>query len=76
VWEETGLRCRLGAELEAARYDDRKGRPKVVRYWAMEVTADEGFVPNEEVDEVRWVDPATAASLLSYEHDRLLVAAL
>src|SRR5687767_13247265 len=76
VWEETGLRCRLGSELEAARYDDRKGRPKLVRYWAMEVADDEGFVPNEEVDEVRWVDAATAASLLSYEHDRLLVATL
>ena len=73
VWEETGLRCRLGDELEAARYRDRKGRPKLVRYWAMEVADDEGFAPNDEVDEVRWVAPAEAAALLSYEHDRRLV---
>ena len=76
VWEETGLRCRLGAELEAARYRDHKGRAKVVRYWAMEVAGDDGFVPDDEVDEVRWVDAATAGALLSYEHDRRLVAAL
>ena len=76
VWEETGLRCRLGAELEEARYRDHKDREKVVRYWAMEVTADDGFVPDDEVDEVRWLDAATAASLLTYEHDRRLVATL
>ena len=76
VWEETGLRCRLGTELEAARYRDHKGREKVVRYWAMEVTADDGFAPDDEVDEVRWVDAGTAATLLTYEHDRRLVAAL
>ena len=76
VWEETGLRCELGEELAAARYRDHKGRPKLVRYWAMEVVDDEGFAPNDEVDEVRWVEPAAARELLTYEHDRRLVAAL
>ena len=73
VEEETGLRCALGDELEAVRYTDRKGRPKVVRYWAMEVTADPGFEPNPEVDELRWVAPSEAAELLTYPHDRELV---
>ena len=36
VEEETGLRCRTGDELPEARYADRKGRPKRVRYWSME----------------------------------------
>ena len=36
VWEETGMRCRLGEELEPTNYQDRKGRDKVVRYWLME----------------------------------------
>ena len=76
VWEETGLRCRLGDELPEARYRDHKDRPKLVRYWAMEVVEDEGFAPNAEVDEVRWVEPAAAGELLTYEHDRRLVAAL
>src|SRR5512132_1125147 len=36
VWEETGMRCSLGEELEPVNYKDRKGRDKVVRYWLME----------------------------------------
>ena len=35
VEEETGLLCELGAELPSTEYIDPKGRPKVVRYWAM-----------------------------------------
>ena len=69
VEEETGLRCRLGPELEAVRYDDARGRPKIVRYWLMEVEHDPGFAPNDEVDELRWVTPAEAQELLSYPRD-------
>ncbi len=76
VWEETGLRCRLGDELEPARYRDHKGRSKLVRYWAMEIVSDDGFEPDDEVDELRWVPAAEAGALLSYDHDRALVAAL
>ena len=68
VWEETGLRCTLGEELPPVFYDDRKGRSKAVRYWLMEVE-DGDFDPHEEVDEVRWMLPAKAAQLLTYEHD-------
>jgi len=75
VLEETGLRCELGAELEPARYRDRKGRSKLVRYYRMEVTGGE-FSPNDEVDELRWLSPADAMRLLDYEHDRALVAAI
>ena len=73
VWEECGLRCRLGRELAPARYTVG-GRPKLVRYWLMEVEEDAGLEPNDEVDELRWVTPDEAARLLSYEHDRALVA--
>lgn len=76
VEEETGLRCRLGRELPSTRYVDRRGRPKRVRYWEMEVEAGAGsFVANDEVDEVRWVAPAVAVALLSYPHDAALVQA-
>ena len=74
VEEETGLRCRLVRELPAVRYEVR-GRPKLVRYWLMEVESDPGFVANDEVDELRWLDPADARALLSYERDRELLAA-
>jgi 8-oxo-dGTP diphosphatase len=68
VEEETGLTCRLGAELVESHYEDNRGRPKVVRYWEMTVESG-AFAPNQEVDEVRWVSARTAADLLSYGRD-------
>jgi 8-oxo-dGTP diphosphatase len=68
VWEETGLRCELGPELSSTSYHDRKGRSKVVRYWLMEAVEGE-FAPNDEVDELRWLEPAEAAALLTYPRD-------
>ena len=76
VREETGLRCRLLQELEPARYEDHKGRPKLVRYWLMEPVEDTGFTPDDEVDELRWVELPEAAALVTYAHDQELVAAL
>ena len=74
VCEETGLRCSLGRELPSTRYFDGKGRPKVVRYWLMEAEGGD-FVPNEEVDELRWISPPEAIELLTYDRDRELLAA-
>ena len=68
VEEETGLRCALGRELPSTAYDDAKGRPKVVRYWVMEVVG--GALRFEhEVDEARWLPAGEAAALLTYERD-------
>ena len=75
VWEETGLRVSLGRELPPVRYSVRE-RPKLVRYWLMSVESDPGFEPNDEVDELRWLSPADAVALLTYEHDRELVDAV
>jgi 8-oxo-dGTP pyrophosphatase MutT (NUDIX family) len=75
VEEETGLRCTLVRELPAVEYVVR-GRAKVVRYWAMEVVEETSFVPNDEVDEVRWLEPRDALALLSYDRDREPVLAL
>ena len=72
VLEETGLQVELGDELEPVSYVDQKGRPKVVRYWLMEVVGGE-FQANDEVDELRWLAPGDAVELLSYPHDRDLV---
>src|SRR4051794_4555931 len=74
--EETGYTCRLGAELPSTRYHDSKGRPKTVRYWAMEpVGGENGFTPNAEIDEIRWLPIAEAVRLFSYDHDRPVVLA-
>jgi 8-oxo-dGTP diphosphatase len=72
VEEETAVRATLGRELEPVRYTHR-GRPKLVRYWLMTAEDETGFVPNDEVDELRWVTPDEARELLSYDRDRELV---
>jgi 8-oxo-dGTP pyrophosphatase MutT (NUDIX family) len=75
VEEETGLRCALGGELASTRYVDSRGRPKVVRYWAM-TPLDGSFEPHPEVDEVRWLPLAEAEDALSHERDRAVLASL
>ena len=74
VEEETGYRCKLGTELPTVRYQDRRGRPKQVRFWLMSAPREEpAFVANDEVDERRWISPTAAATLLRYDADRQLV---
>lgn len=78
VMEETGFRARLGRPLGQVRYLKAAGagrRPKVVRYWAMRAEGG-GFSPNREVDELRWLSPAEAQTLLTHERDRQLVEKL
>jgi 8-oxo-dGTP pyrophosphatase MutT (NUDIX family) len=69
VAEETGLQCRLGDEIGSVSYIDRRGRPKVVRYWSMEAGEGE-FTPHDEVDAVQWVGLDEARRVLSYDTDR------
>ncbi|MBD8606764.1 NUDIX hydrolase [Aeromicrobium sp. CFBP 8757] len=71
IGEEAGVRVRLGHPLRPVTYAV-SGGTKVVSYWiARVVGADEStpFVPNKEVDEIRWVGLDEAATLLTYEHD-------
>ena len=76
VEEETGLRCRLVRELPSSEYLDPKGRSKLVRYWLMEVEHDPGFVPNDEVDELRWVPVEEAPALLTYPRDAEIIGSV
>jgi 8-oxo-dGTP pyrophosphatase MutT (NUDIX family) len=75
VEEETGLRCLLGEHAGETRYRDSKGQNKVVHYWLMEPPPDgaSSFVPNDEVDELRWCTMTEASKRLSYAHDRKLL---
>ena len=75
VQEETGLRGRLVRELPATAYRVG-GRPKVVRYWLMDVEHEGPFVPNDETDQLRWVTPDEAMRLLSYDRDRDVLRAI
>ena len=78
VAEETGLICRLVGELAPVHYRDKDGRPKIVRYWQMvPVEGDiDDFVLNAEIDDLRWIPIEAAAALLTYSHDRDLLAGL
>ncbi len=73
VEEETGYRTRIVTPLDEVTYPGPKGRTKKVRYFAMRPLSGGTFTPNREVDEIRWLDPAAAAELLTYPHDRELV---
>ncbi|MFF2318598.1 NUDIX hydrolase [Arthrobacter sp. NPDC058097] len=75
VREETGLRCRVGAELPSIRYEDAKRRIKTIRYWA--AAAGTGrFTPNDEVDAVSWLSLPAALRTVSEPRDRPAIIAL
>jgi 8-oxo-dGTP diphosphatase len=76
VQEETGLTCRLGVELPTVRYRLADRRRKVVRYWAMTVESQVDRAPDHEVDEWRWCPRSEADDLLTYDRDRVVLAAL
>lgn len=73
VEEETGYRCQARAELPPVSYLDRNLRRKLVRYWLMDPIEGE-FHAHDEVDELRWLTRTEADELLTYDHDRELVA--
>jgi 8-oxo-(d)GTP phosphatase len=80
VFEESGVRIRLGLPLPAARYRLASGAEKVVRYWAAQplgpLDRDYPFEPNREVDERGWFGLRQAAHQLTHAMDRALLAKL
>jgi len=77
VHEETGVRVRLGPPLPDQAYVVAAGI-KVVHYWVGWALADDDvsdYRPNQEVDEVAWVDCDLAERRLTYPHDRATLAA-
>jgi 8-oxo-dGTP diphosphatase len=76
IAEETGARARIVRELDSDRYTDNRGRPKLVRWYLMDVDDAGEFTPDDEVDELRWLAPDRARDLVSYDHDRALLSTL
>jgi 8-oxo-dGTP pyrophosphatase MutT (NUDIX family) len=74
VEEETGLRCRLQAELPGTAYMVGSRR-KEVRYWLMEVLSGEPVQTNE-VDRSEWFRVDEARARLTYAHDRDMLEAV
>lgn len=73
ILEETGFEVRLGWLLGYVHYPVGS-RTKVVYYWTAQHLSGE-FEANDESDELRWVSPAEAKELLSYEADLKVVDA-
>ncbi len=67
IAEETGYRALLANRLGEVRYQVPEGR-KLVHYWSARADGGE-FVPNSEVDELRWLGVNAADALLSYRRD-------
>lgn len=70
--EETGITPILGAPLPRQTYQVM-GRPKTVEYWTAAPGPDEGFTPDDEIDQIRWVSLNQAQSMLTYPRDLDLV---
>ncbi len=77
IEEETGVHVALGATLGSIEYTISGGRPKIVHYWAAEVTDDAHasavFTPNQEIAAVEWLAVDKARAALSYERDREVI---
>ncbi|GAA4476008.1 NUDIX hydrolase [Rhodococcus olei] len=69
VEEETGFRVQLGRHVTRVSYEvPGHRRRKRVDYWAAEARGGV-FVPNSEVDELRWLPPEEVPGALSYPVD-------
>ena len=71
VTEETGETVVAGRRSVRSRYIAPLG-PKQVDYWLMRALGGQ-FTPNDEIDDLRWVPVATAADLVTHDHDRAVL---
>jgi len=69
VEEVAGLICELGDEVAVVEYEDRAGRPKRVRYFAMTPREGSEATADNEVDAIRWLTPEEALGTLTYRRD-------
>ncbi len=72
VAEETGLQVILGRPLRPSRYEV-EGRPKEVSYWVARFAEQAPFTPNDEVDDMAWLEMDVARDRLTYERDLALL---
>jgi 8-oxo-dGTP pyrophosphatase MutT (NUDIX family)/phosphohistidine phosphatase SixA len=76
VREETGVTAIPQVRLPSTRYlTGEPGTEKSVEFWSMQEMSSAAFVTNDEVDELRWLSVHDARELLTYAHDRGVVAA-
>jgi 8-oxo-dGTP pyrophosphatase MutT (NUDIX family) len=77
VEEETGLTVRITGELDSIEYwfvQSGTRIHKTVHYYMMEPVGGDLASHDHEFDEVRWIPFDSAASMLTFETERALVA--
>ncbi len=77
VTEETGLEVRITGPLDSIEYSFVQSGTRIhktVHYFMMEPTGGELDRHDHEFDQVRWIDFTEAASVLTFETERALVA--
>jgi 8-oxo-(d)GTP phosphatase len=72
IAEETGYASVLSRHLATVRYTVGDA-PKEVDFWNAAAGAG-AFTPGDETDELRWLAPADATALLTYDSDREVLA--
>lgn len=73
VWEETGVRIRLGLPLDRICYQAGRQGLKQVDYWGGTVLETQRRAPDDEVDVVSWLPVRAALARLTFSHDHFLV---
>lgn len=73
VFEETGVKARFTRELGSVEYQE-SGELKRVKYWAAKApSSDQQFKVNDEVDEIKWLTPEAATSLVTHDSDKSII---
>lgn len=73
VFEETGVEGVVEQQIGTVGYVTPAGNRKAVRYWLLRAK-DESFVPNPEVDKIRWFRIGKALEKSTYSRDEALLA--
>ena len=73
VQEETGIRATFTRQLGTVEYEE-SGQEKRVKYWAAHCAlTNSEFVPNEEVDQLKWLSPSQALEQATHNSDKSII---
>ena len=73
VQEETGIRATFTRQLGTVEYEE-SGQEKRVKYWAAHCAlTNSEFVPNEEVDQMKWLSPSQALEQATHDSDKSII---
>jgi 8-oxo-dGTP diphosphatase len=73
VQEETGITARFTRQLKTVEYEEN-GQNKRVKFWAAQCALSQSeFVPNDEVDQLRWLSGPQALALATYPTDKEVI---